>query len=64
MKIKILKEIPVKRELRPVVGGVYDVIEEQASGSHNVGVYFIIVKGEKVGVLSSPLAEECLVVER
>lgn len=57
LKIKVMQEIPVSDEIRPGVGGVYDVdgIEQRDDRR----IYFIRVNGERVGVFSV----ECEIVE-
>lgn len=58
MKIKVLVEIPVEEYTRPEVGGIYDVIES-ALRDHGRKIYFINVRGERVGVFD----RECEVVQ-
>lgn len=57
LKIKILREIPVSDEVRPSVGGVYDVEDVELRDVRKI--YFIRVNGERVGVFP----KECEVVE-
>lgn len=54
MKIKITARVPVEERICPVVGEVYEVTDcdDRDCGGR---VYFIEVKGERVGIL----AREC-----
>lgn len=58
MKIRIKENIPVAEHIRPTVGGIYEVVEEESRGTGNRTVYFIEVGGERVGVFS----RECEIV--
>lgn len=58
MKIKVLIEIPVEENIRPKIGGIYDVVEV-APRDHGRKLYFIKVKGERVGVFD----RECEIVQ-
>lgn len=53
MKIKIITEIPVSEFCQPVVGEIYEVIEETNR------LFYIEVNGTKVGVYLN----ECEVIE-
>lgn len=48
LKIKITKEIPVEKRLRPAVGGVYDVLRKEIRSAGKL--YFVEVGGHEVGV--------------
>ena len=57
MKIRIKEEIPVAGHIRPDVGGIYEVVEEERR-DHGGNVYFIEVGGERVGVFG----RECEII--
>lgn len=44
MKVKILKEVPVKKKYQPEIGQVYEVIRKERA------LVFIDVNGTEVGV--------------
>lgn len=56
MKIKITSVIPVEELTRPVVGGVYDVIDQQRLRGGSL-LFFVNVNGEKVGVYEDECVE-------
>lgn len=58
MKIKITKRIPVEPQHQPVVGGVYEVVQEQVGRSYEGTPHFVEVNGQRVGVWRT----ECEVV--
>lgn len=60
MKIKIIKEIPVKQESKPKVGSIYEVLSiENMNGRSNHKVKYTIRTIEEVGIFD----DECEVVE-
>lgn len=60
MKIRIIKEIPVKQESKPTVGGIYEVLNtENMRGRNNHKAKYTIRTIEEVGVFD----DECEVVE-
>lgn|GEM_PF-1172898 len=48
MKIKITSELPVASEVRPRIGGTYEVVGQQPNGNRTM--YFIMVGSAQVGV--------------
>lgn len=60
MKIKILADLPVAAEVKPVVGDEYEVVRSEGRGAqHGGAIYFIKVGAADVGVF----ADECEVIE-
>lgn len=51
MKIRIKENVPVSENIRPTLGGIYEVIEEEKRKVRGGTVYFIKVGNERVGVL-------------
>lgn len=47
MKIKITKNIPIEKDLRPPIGSVHEVVESRAEPGQ---IYFIEYNGEKIGI--------------
>lgn len=58
MKIRITERLPVEERIRPIVGGIYEVVETETDRGQTV--YFIKVGGERerVGVF----ARECEII--
>lgn len=58
MKIRITEQLPVEEHIRPKVGGIYEVVEEEKRDDGARTVYFIEVGGQRVGVFG----RECEIV--
>lgn len=60
LKIRITQKLPVSEDICPAVGETYNVEEIEARDGRGLNLFFIRVKGERVGVFSN----ECEVIER
>lgn len=59
MKIRITEFIPLKEDIRPIIGKEYEVLQKRVGRSYYGTANIIEVNGTKVGVWNT----ECQIVE-